>query len=222
MSWPRQVHGAAVVRGGGRGAEADAIWTDMPREPVMVVTADCLSVALVRLGGRPAVALAHVGWRGLLAGVVDATVAALGSRQVAAAVGPGIAAVLLREGRGRVRPGAGGVRSRFLDRWAARPGGGSSRRYGTPGASGRPSRRVHFVPSRALFLPSPRRGLTGSAGNHRLCHLKRSRDRYERVCTEVGPGVTVIAATKYVPLAKMGVLAEATSRSWERTARRTS
>jgi PLP dependent protein len=35
------------------------------------------------------------------------------------------------------------------------------------------------------------------------------RDRYERVCAEVGPGVTVIAATKYVPLAKMGVLAEA-------------
>jgi PLP dependent protein len=35
------------------------------------------------------------------------------------------------------------------------------------------------------------------------------RERYERVCAEVGPGVTVIAATKYVPLAKMGVLAEA-------------
>jgi pyridoxal phosphate enzyme (YggS family) len=35
------------------------------------------------------------------------------------------------------------------------------------------------------------------------------RDRYERVCAEVGPGVTVIAATKYVPLAEMGVLAEA-------------
>jgi polyphenol oxidase len=90
VSWPRQVHGAAVVHGGGRGAEADAIWTDMPREPVMVVTADCLPVALVRLGGRPAVALAHVGWRGLLAGVMEATVAALGSRHAAAVVGPGI------------------------------------------------------------------------------------------------------------------------------------
>ena len=35
------------------------------------------------------------------------------------------------------------------------------------------------------------------------------RERYERVCAEVGSGVTVVAATKYVPLADMGVLAEA-------------
>ena len=35
------------------------------------------------------------------------------------------------------------------------------------------------------------------------------RERYERVCAEVGPGVTVVAATKYVPLPELGVLAEA-------------
>ncbi len=35
------------------------------------------------------------------------------------------------------------------------------------------------------------------------------RERYERVCAEVGPGVTVVAATKYVPLDEMDVLAEA-------------
>ena len=35
------------------------------------------------------------------------------------------------------------------------------------------------------------------------------RERYGRVCAEVGPGVTVVAATKYVPLAELGVLAEA-------------
>ena len=34
-------------------------------------------------------------------------------------------------------------------------------------------------------------------------------ERYTRVCAEVGPGVTVVAATKYVALADMGVLAEA-------------
>ena len=33
--------------------------------------------------------------------------------------------------------------------------------------------------------------------------------RYERVQAEVGPGVTVVAATKYVPLGDMAVLAEA-------------
>ncbi len=90
VSWPRQVHGADVVRAAARGVEADAIWTDEPGEPVMVVTADCVPVALVRLGGRPAVSLAHVGWRGLLAGVLPAAVAALGGRHVAAAIGPGI------------------------------------------------------------------------------------------------------------------------------------
>jgi YfiH family protein len=90
VTWPRQVHGAAVVRAGSRGEEADAIWTDEAHEPVMVVTADCVPVALVRIGGRPGVALVHVGWRGLLSGVVAAAVDALGGRLVAAAIGPGI------------------------------------------------------------------------------------------------------------------------------------
>jgi PLP dependent protein len=35
------------------------------------------------------------------------------------------------------------------------------------------------------------------------------RERYGRVCAEVGPGVTVVAATKYVAPADMGLLAEA-------------
>ena len=90
VSWPRQVHGAGVVRAGTRGKEADAIWTDDVGEPVMIVTADCVPVTLVRISGRPGVALVHVGWRGLLAGVVAAAVDALGGRPVAAAIGPGI------------------------------------------------------------------------------------------------------------------------------------
>jgi purine-nucleoside/S-methyl-5'-thioadenosine phosphorylase / adenosine deaminase len=89
VSWPRQVHGNGVTRGGSRGVEADAIWTDDPGQALVVVTADCVPVALARMGGRPAIALVHVGWRGLLAGIVPAAVAALGGH-VAAAVGPGI------------------------------------------------------------------------------------------------------------------------------------
>jgi YfiH family protein len=89
VSWPRQVHGAAVVRANGRGEPADAIWTDDPGRALVVVTADCLPVALARLDGPPALALVHVGWRGLVAGVVPAAVAALGGR-AAAAIGPGI------------------------------------------------------------------------------------------------------------------------------------
>jgi polyphenol oxidase len=90
VSWPRQVHGAGVIRANEHAAEADAIWTDEPGRALMVVTADCVPAALARLDGAPAVALVHVGWRGLLAGVLSAARAALGGRLVAAAVGPGI------------------------------------------------------------------------------------------------------------------------------------
>jgi hypothetical protein len=120
VSWPRQVHGADVVRAGSRGEEADAIWTDEAGEPVMVVTADCLPVALVRIGGRPAVALAHVGWRGLLAGVVPAAVDALEGRLVAAAIGPGIGPCCYEVGDDVADPvraafGSGFVREGRLD-----------------------------------------------------------------------------------------------------------
>ena len=54
------------------------------------MTADCLPIALVRIGGgRPGVAVLHAGWRGLLAGVVAEGVRALGGR-LHAAVGPAI------------------------------------------------------------------------------------------------------------------------------------
>ena len=100
VSWPRQVHGGRVIRANGRGEEADAIWTDEPGQALVVVTADCLPVVLARLPGhvtlqqtvakpRPALALVHVGWRGLLAGVIPAAVQTLGGA-VTAAIGPGI------------------------------------------------------------------------------------------------------------------------------------
>ncbi len=92
-SWPKQVHGAGVTNAdaNGRGAEADAIWTQERARPLVVVTADCLPVALVRVAAtRPGLALVHVGWRGLLAGVIPAACAALGGGLLAAAIGPGI------------------------------------------------------------------------------------------------------------------------------------
>ena len=42
-----------------------------------------------------------------------------------------------------------------------------------------------------------------------LSSPERVRERLERIRAEVGPGVTVVAATKYVSLEDMGVLAEA-------------
>ena len=87
--WPLQVHGARVVPANGRGEEADAIWTDEQQRPLLVVTADCLPIALMRVDGAPALALVHAGWRGLSDGVVEAAAGAVGG-ELAAVVGPGI------------------------------------------------------------------------------------------------------------------------------------
>lgn len=77
-TWLRQVHGADVVTvtrpGEHAGARADAAVTVVPGAPLAILTADCCPVLVVADGG---VGVAHAGWRGLLAGVVEATVAAL-------------------------------------------------------------------------------------------------------------------------------------------------
>lgn len=94
-SWTvlRQVHGnaVAVVRapGGCSGREADAAVTDRREAALAVLTADCAPVALASDEG--VIGVAHAGWRGLVAGVVDATVEAmrsLGAGRISAAIGP--------------------------------------------------------------------------------------------------------------------------------------
>jgi copper oxidase (laccase) domain-containing protein len=56
---------------------------------MLLVTADCLPVALAASNGARRLAVLHVGWRGLLAGIADSGVAAVGAA-AAAAIGPGI------------------------------------------------------------------------------------------------------------------------------------
>jgi YfiH family protein len=91
----KQVHGAAVQRAPWGGEpEADAGLADGPGLLVGVKTADCLPVLVVD-AHRRAVAAAHAGWRGTVAGVVRAAVRALlagGSRaeDLIAALGPSI------------------------------------------------------------------------------------------------------------------------------------
>lgn len=77
--WLRQVHGARVIEAGPRaaGQEADAAVTWRSRRVCAVLTADCLPVLLAAADGS-AVAIAHAGWRGLAAGVVENVVHALG------------------------------------------------------------------------------------------------------------------------------------------------
>jgi YfiH family protein len=88
-----QVHSALVhrARPSARGEHGDGLWTDEPDLPVLAMSADCLPIALARVnGGVPAVAVVHVGWRGLLAGMIESAVATLGGGTLAAAVGPAI------------------------------------------------------------------------------------------------------------------------------------
>lgn len=92
-SWCHQVHGAVVhvVTGPGsvRGADGDALVTASPGAPLAIFTADCAPVAFGSANGVAGVA--HAGWRGLRAGILQATVAAmrdLGAVGVVAALGP--------------------------------------------------------------------------------------------------------------------------------------
>lgn len=76
--WLNQVHGCGVADADrcGVGAEADAAFADEPNVVCAVLTADCLPVLLCDQAGTR-VAVAHAGWRGLAAGVVEAAVEAL-------------------------------------------------------------------------------------------------------------------------------------------------
>lgn len=89
-AWVRQVHGGRVVHAdasGGAG-DADALVTTGAAVSLVVLVADCAPIALV---AGEAVAAVHCGWRGLMVGVVDAAVQAIGERggsPVRAVVGP--------------------------------------------------------------------------------------------------------------------------------------
>jgi polyphenol oxidase len=65
--------------------EGDAQATSNPALTPLVLVADCLPVALA---GPDGVAMAHAGWRGLAAGVLERSVAEV--KATAAAIGPGI------------------------------------------------------------------------------------------------------------------------------------
>jgi YfiH family protein len=107
-----------------RGEHADGLWTNEPGLPILAMSADCLPVAIARVDQGPAVAVLHVGWRGLLAGVVAAGARALGGGALAAAIGPGIGPCCYEVGEEvatpfRERFGDDVVREGRLDLWTS-------------------------------------------------------------------------------------------------------
>jgi purine-nucleoside/S-methyl-5'-thioadenosine phosphorylase / adenosine deaminase len=122
-----QVHSARVLRAAPalRGEHADGLWTDEPGLPILAMSADCLPVAIARLDAEePAVAVLHVGRRGLLAGIVAAGADALGGGTLAAAIGPGIGPCCYEVGEEvaspfRERFGGDVVQAGRLDLWTS-------------------------------------------------------------------------------------------------------
>jgi len=130
MAWQR--HGATVTRAQPRGVvtpgtvyeHCDGLWSNEQGRAMLLLTADCLPIAIARRTGRPAVAILHAGWRGLLNGVVGAGVRALGDEEVAAAIGPGIGPCCYEVGEEVAAPfreafGDDVVRDGRLDLWTS-------------------------------------------------------------------------------------------------------
>lgn len=86
--WLKQVHGAHVSRSD-TDVVADAAISD--GAPLVILTADCLPILLARDDGAEIAAI-HAGWRGLAAGVIEATLDALSSsgHRYRAWIGPAI------------------------------------------------------------------------------------------------------------------------------------
>jgi YfiH family protein len=97
-----QVHGTALAWVGpedagsgfadmaGAVSGVDALFTRSPNVPVVMLTADCVPVALVDRSAS-VIAVVHAGWRGIAAGIVDAGLKEFADpADVVAVIGPAI------------------------------------------------------------------------------------------------------------------------------------
>jgi YfiH family protein len=91
-AWLRQVHGTTVIDLDAQlQRQGDAAVTRTRNTVCAIKAADCMPVLLADEAGR-VVGGAHAGWRGLSAGVIEATVGAMGTpgRSLMAWLGPAI------------------------------------------------------------------------------------------------------------------------------------
>ena len=179
VHWLDQVHGTGVVAAqprevataGGRrpgvtavfAGSGDALVSDSPRCALVVLTADCASIALG--SGEGVFGVVHAGWRGLAGGVVEAAVAAMrtmGATRVVGALGPCIHAGCYEFSEGPGRCGRHPWRRRARPHLGRPAGPRRTRRSRCrPGRQrGRRDRRgrcLHRVRRRLLLPPGPGR-----------------------------------------------------------------
>lgn len=90
LGWLRQIHSNRVLEARpGLTGEGDALFTSRENLALAIATADCVPVLLAT---HDRIAAAHAGWRGLVDGVLPATLArlAVAAKAVEAWVGPAI------------------------------------------------------------------------------------------------------------------------------------
>ena len=77
INWLRQVHGTHTVKAvDDQVLTADAQWTTDAGRALAVLTADCLPVVFIAQDAG-CVGIAHAGWRGLAAGVLESLIASM-------------------------------------------------------------------------------------------------------------------------------------------------
>jgi polyphenol oxidase len=130
IRYARQVHGdlcldADAPGAGGLVGTADALYTRQRSRPLAVFTADCVPLVVVD-PERPALGIAHAGWRGTVRGIAGRLVATLVERagargdRLRAAIGPSIGPCCYEVDE----PVVGPLRAAFPTEWErwVRPG----------------------------------------------------------------------------------------------------
>ncbi len=91
--FPKQVHGTKVLNYAevDEDTPGDAVYTSNPKQPCGILVADCLPVIIASEEGNE-IAVAHAGWRGLSAGILETTLAKFKTtpERLDVFIGPGI------------------------------------------------------------------------------------------------------------------------------------
>lgn len=100
LAFMRAAHGSSIARvhGAGTFPGVDSLITDRPEVGLVAMGADCVPLIFCafREGDTPLISAVHCGWKGIVAGVVEATIVELrerGATHIQSVVGPAICGV---------------------------------------------------------------------------------------------------------------------------------